>query len=114
MEMTPGEIADRYTILRMKAAKAPELLSELSKYSEEIVRLNIMRIWPLVLILMEMNAKIWMLEADIRNGKEMPLEEVGKRALAIRDLNKNRVLAKAEIDKIFKVTPDVKVDHASQ
>jgi len=114
MEMTPGEIVDRYTILRMKAAQAPELFPELSKYSDEIVKLNIMRIWPFALILMEMNAKIWMLEADIRKGKEMPIEEVGKRALAIRDLNKNRVLAKAEIDKIFKVIPDVKVDHASQ
>ncbi len=114
MEMSPGEIADRYTILRMKAAKAPQLMTELSRYSEEIVRLNIMRIWPLLLILMEMNAKIWMLEADIRNGKEMPLEEVGRRALAIRDLNKNRVIAKAEIDKLFNATPDVKIDHASQ
>lgn len=113
MEMSPGEVADRYTILRMKVSKAPDLMPELKKYSDEIVKLNIVRIWPLVLILMEMNSKIWMLEADIRNGAEMALEEVGRRALAIRDLNKNRVQAKAEIDKIFNVTPDRKVDHAS-
>jgi len=115
IEMSPGEIADRYTILRMKIAKAPELRDEFKRYSDEIVALNDKHhIWPFLLTLMEMNAKIWMLEADIRNGAEMPLEEVGRRALAIRDLNKVRVQAKAEIDKIFGFTPDVKVDHASQ
>ena len=115
IEMSPGEVADRYTILRMKVVKAPGLMTEFAKYSNEVIILNEKHnIWPMLLVLMEMNAKIWMLEADIRNGKEMPLEEVGRRALAIRDFNKHRVQAKAYIDSLIGFTPDVKVDHASQ
>ena len=63
---------------------------------------------------MESNAKIWMLEGDIRKGKKMPLEEVGRRAILIRDHNKDRVAAKEQIDLMFGHTPDVKVDHASE
>jgi hypothetical protein len=43
----------------------------------------------------------------------MPLEEVGKRALEIRDHNKLRIAAKREIDIFYGHAPDVKVEHAS-
>jgi len=63
------------------------------------------------------NAKIWDLESDIRKGKEgeLGLEEVGRRAILIRNLNRERVALK---NKIIEETgigfKDVKMNHASQ
>ena len=66
--------------------------------------------------LYEVNGKIWDLEADIRQGKEgkLGLEEVGRRALAIRNLNNKRVAIKNEIVSMTgKGFKDVKKNHAS-
>ncbi|MBS3150041.1 hypothetical protein J4455_05135 [Candidatus Woesearchaeota archaeon] len=66
--------------------------------------------------LYSVNKGIWDLEFDIRSGKEgkLGLEEVGRRAIAIRELNKQRVNIKNHIAETtglgFK---DIKVDHAS-
>jgi hypothetical protein len=132
MKMSPGEVMDRWTILRMKAAVAPEMSGELSRYAAEAQALvcraveegSLLVLLGRVMSLMEANAKIWMLEAAIRQDKSCPdphvsggsltLEEVGRRALAIRDHNSNRVAAKEGIDLMFGWTPDVKVDHASE
>lgn len=63
------------------------------------------------------NLKIARLEADIRDGKEgvLGLEEVGRRALAIRDLNGTRHACIAALNAILDPTAprDIKVDHAS-
>jgi hypothetical protein len=74
-----------------------------------------------VLTLMEINAKIWVLEASMRASnpedpcaqEKLDMSEVGTRALRIRDLNAVRVAAKVSIDKMFGACPDEKVDHAS-
>ena len=64
------------------------------------------------------NNRIWHLEADIRKGKEglLGLEEVGRRAIEIREHNAERVALKNELTK--RLDPgglfDVKVDHASR
>ena len=63
------------------------------------------------------NIKISILEADIRKGKEdeLGLEEVGRRALQIRDLNKERVAIKNAINEKFNDGfKEVKVNHRSQ
>ena len=62
------------------------------------------------------NIKISILEADIRQGKEkeLGLEEVGRRALEIRDINKERVALKNALKEIFKDGfRDIKVNHRS-
>ena len=63
------------------------------------------------------NLKISLLEADIRQGKEaeLGLEEVGRRALLIRDLNKERVALKNHLNEVLDpgAAPDVKVAHRS-
>jgi hypothetical protein len=63
------------------------------------------------------NGKIWDLEADIRQGKEgiLGLEEVGRRALAIRDFNGERIRLKNEITELVgEKYKEIKIDHASQ
>ena len=63
------------------------------------------------------NIKISLLEADLRQGKEaqLGLEEVGRRALQIRDLNKERVALKNHLNAILDpdASPDIKVAHCS-
>ena len=63
------------------------------------------------------NARIWHLESDIRKGKEgeLGLEEVGRRAIAIREHNAERTALKNELTR--RLDPDgfldTKVNHAS-
>jgi len=62
------------------------------------------------------NIKISILESDIRKGKEdeLGLEEVGRRALQIRDINGERVALKNTLKDIFKDGyQDIKVKHRS-
>lgn len=65
--------------------------------------------------LTDIHRKIWNLEADIRLGKEkrLGLEEVGRRALAIRDLNRQRIQIKNRIAVATGGYFDVKINHAS-
>jgi len=63
--------------------------------------------------------RIWLLESDIRQGKEkeLGLEEVGRRALAIRDLNKQRIAYKNAINESFdkkNALKEIKVNHRSE
>jgi hypothetical protein len=65
------------------------------------------------------NHKIWELEADIREGREeeLGLEEVGKRAISIRNLNKERITIKNEINRRFdpeNYYQEIKVNHRSE
>lgn len=67
--------------------------------------------------MLEANGNIWTLESDIRQGKEgeLGLEEVGRRALAIRDLNAGRIKVKNELNEHFKEGfIELKVNHASE
>jgi len=71
----------------------------------------------LLQLLKIINGYIWDLEADIRKGKEgeLGLEEVGRRALMIRDLNNIRVWTKNLVIRISGLGfADVKKDHASE
>jgi hypothetical protein len=130
IEMSPGEVFDRYTILRMKsihATKDVSMQKEKEKFADEVrlileyhpVVKDVMNRFALVgllLEIMEANAKIWVLESAIRepvNG-ELADDEVGRRAIQIREHNKKRVIAKAAVDTMLGATPDFKVDHASE
>ena len=67
--------------------------------------------------LYNINSQIWDLEADIRAGREgkISLEEVGRRTLLIRDLNRQRVSIKNRIiDETGIGFKDVKINHASE
>ena len=98
MKMSNGEFLDRLSILILRAVHgdSQDLVSYLSEFKGKDAQT--------LVGLLEINNKIWGLESDIRQGKELGLEEVGRRAIAIRDLNKQRVRLKNE----------KKIDHASQ
>ncbi|VVB82629.1 Uncharacterised protein [uncultured archaeon] len=128
MEYPLDELIDKASIIRLKFERIPNLedrtrwINEVSEYSiaigeyigRELCSRKEVRDWQGRLY--EINGKIWDLESDIRKGKEneLGLEEVGKRAIAIRNLNGKRVGIKSEIvDKIGLGYKDIKINHAS-
>ena len=104
--MPLSEIIDRYTITKLKSERTNEDVSEeLSTYKKEIdnpdyvARSN--QIIPFIDRLYEINGELWDTEGDIRKGVDMPLEEIGRLALKVRDLNCTRNEIKAEIVDTF-------------
>ena len=117
MKIPISEILDRYSIALLKNRRVSAdneeeivaLMRELSTYDASIINDYTEK-------LLSVNGKIWDLESDIRKGKEgeLGLEEVGRRAIAIRDLNRIRVTYKNELVSIFNEGyKDIKINHAS-
>ena len=97
MKMPISEIIDRFTITKLKSERTKEdVQKELDAYSSEISKYS-ENINTFVERMYEINGKIWDTEGDIRKGVDLPLEEVGRLALAVRDLNCIRNSIKAEI-----------------
>lgn len=113
--MPISEVADRYSITMLKSKRAGEDMSkELEAYD------SVMCLYPeignFLLRLYDINGEIWDLESDIRKGKEkeLGLEEVGRRAILIREKNKIRVGIKNEmVEKYGEGFKDIKINHAS-
>ena len=121
------ELIDKRSIIQLKMERIPirkeELKGEYEDYTESILEYETDNITsPMDVVewheeLYKINGQIWDLEGDIRAGKEgeLGLEEVGKRALAIRDLNSERILVKRDIVARTGIGyKDVKDNHASQ
>ena len=121
------ELIDKRSIIQLKMERIPirkeELKGEYEDYTESILEYETDNITsPMDVVewheeLYKINGQIWDLEADIRSGKEgiLGLEEVGKRALAIRNLNSERILVKRDIVARTGVGyKDIKDNHASQ
>ena len=104
--MPLSEILDRYTITKLKSERTNEDVSEeLRTYKKEIDNPDYVErsneIVSFIDRLYEINGELWNTEGDIRNGVEMPLEEVGRLALKVRNLNCKRNEIKAEVVDVF-------------
>jgi uncharacterized protein YxjI len=119
MEYPISEILDRYSIALLKKERLQidndQELNDLSMEIDNYRKTNTV-VDEYIINLKEINGKIWDLEFDIRKGKEgeLGLEEVGRRALLIRENNKIRVGYKNDIVEIFNVGyKDIKMNHVS-
>lgn len=113
LTMQPADVLDRLSILILHRCRG-DLKGTLPEYHailNEATRLN--DVLGDFVELLDTNRQIWDLEAAIRNGEELPLEEVGRRALEIRKLNGLRVNIKNQIMILMGGFIHVKVDHAS-
>jgi len=112
MKMPISEIIDRYTITKLKSERTKEnVQDELQSYSNEIDqhKINLDSYIDRMYII---NAKIWDAESDIRQGVSLPLEEIGRLALIVRDLNCERNSIKAEIvDKFSEGFKEIKINY---
>lgn len=120
MKLSIGDIIDRWTIAYLKFNRGKiDTLSEQSQYSNHCHQKNYNQkiIKDEFDNLLRINGNIWNLESDIRLGKEgeLGLEEVGRRAIQIRELNKQRIEVKNRLNQVFKEGfQEVKIEHGSE
>ena len=109
--MPLSEIIDRYTITLLKSERTDEDVSEeLAAYKKELLDNGIAQIF--IDRMYEINGKIWETEADIRKGVDMPLDEVGRLAIKVRELNQIRNGIKGEIvDEFAEGFKEIKVNY---
>ncbi len=115
MKYPLSELIDRYSILHLKVKRLPEdkaVLAEYEKFRKAIDEFGV-QCDEFVQAMIQANGRIWDLEFDIRNGKDLPLEEVGRRALRIREINGERIAIKNQIAKKFGGFQEIKVGHHS-
>lgn len=128
MELAKSELFDKFTILKLKKERLPasdlvsrqylmfdkEVKSALKK-QPKTVKSQLKR---KLVELYETNKAIWELEHDLRSGLDnnMSLEEIGKRAIKIRNYNGLRMQTKNKICLLFKeeIFREVKTDHISE
>ena len=99
MEYPLSELIDRLSICGLRIKKLNEGHDEYNHILKEILSKNFKDFNFYLSSLFEVNSKIWELESDIRNclDEKLGYEEIGRRAVLIRDLNKKRVSLKNEI-----------------
>lgn len=99
------EVADRYTIALLKIERldaseidVPEMQRQIDYYKEGLA-LDNPELANLVDKLYHVNGLMWDAEHAIRKGQDegLGLEEIGKRAIHIRDLNRDRMKVKNDI-----------------
>jgi hypothetical protein len=125
MEFLPQlELIDRLCIARVKyerinGANQDELDWYEERYSEMIQNLSPTQLSQLKTDIEEITRihnGIWDLEWQLKSGVEhlLPMDEIGRRAVAIRDLNNQRITFKNSIAALFGLKlREIKTDHLS-
>jgi hypothetical protein len=111
------ELVDRYAIAVVKHEKTQGAnQEELEFYLEQINEIDINLSDPKLLELIEHHRYVWSLEDDFKKAKIdcLPLEEIGRRALYIRDIGYRRVDLKNDFAKILgDPVREIKQDHVT-
>lgn len=104
MKYSIADIVDRFTITELKMIRISGEIynNEYNLLLEEVLEV-MPEIAPYLKALQKINARIWELESAIRLAQEdsLGLEEVGRRALRIRDANAHRIRVKNAITRKF-------------
>ena len=121
MEMTVGEFADRISIQLHKVEKiGEESYPEFVHLVEELLLKTPVEGFEEVIKsireLYRVNGEIWKLESSLRQGKEesLGLEEIGKRAISIRNWNNKRIAEQNRLIEICGGFKNIKKDHLSE
>jgi hypothetical protein len=119
--MTPTfpviELFDRLAVAQVKWEKTLSNLDELTWYQEQIANYDFQAVSELFDQLKSIHFEIWSLEAELKAGHEqqLSLEEIGRRAIKIRDHNKKRIAIKNKIAETLDCpVREIKADHLSQ
>jgi hypothetical protein len=117
------ELCDRLTIALLKAERLSDdeidkdgLTKQIAYYTEGIDQTN-PELEALINKLLDANKKMWDAEHAIRKGldDDLGLEEIGRRAINIRDYNRERVAIKNDIADLVSQPEfkDCKMNHVS-
>ena len=111
------ELVDRLAIAEVKFKRTKANEEELLWYMNQSLRIDLTQIVDEYENLKTIHNEIWELEAELKTGREaeLSLEEIGRRAIAIRDHNNKRVALKNIIaEKLGCAVREIKQDHLSE
>lgn len=118
MQFPVIEIVDRYAIAIVKHRKTKgKNQEELDFYLEQMKQSNINPLHELVQKLIAHHEYVWNLEDDFKKCRvdNLPLDEIGRRALHIRDVGFKRVELKNALAELAGDTvKEIKQDHISE
>jgi hypothetical protein len=119
--MTPTfpviELFDRLAVAQVKWARTNANHAELAWYLGQIANYDFKQVNTLFEELKTVHNQIWDLEAELKSGREheLALEELGRRAIAIRDHNHKRIAIKNQMAEILDCpVREIKKDHLSE
>lgn len=115
-----GELVDKLSILSRKIYFGEEVaISEHRYIEQQLTKARLPgKLITNVIRLTQTNIEIWNLEHEMRKGAEglspYPLDEVGRRAIKIRDINRKRIEYKNLInDLVGNLYRETKINHIS-
>ena len=111
------ELVDRLAIAEVKFQRTKANEEELLWYMNQAMRIDLTLIVDEYKDLKTIHNEIWELEALLKTGREseLSLEEIGRRAIAIRDHNNKRVALKNTMAKKLNCpVREIKKDHLSE
>jgi len=111
------ELVDRYCIAKLKFAKTSRNQEELVFYQRQLINYDLNLVQQELESLYQIHNEIWSLEKELKSGMEhqLTLEEIGRRAIEIRDWNHKRIhLKNIMADKLGQShLHEIKHDHLS-
>ena len=111
------ELVDRYAIAMLKFNKTQANQEELTFYADQLAVYDLSSIKSDLDSLYQIHNEIWNLESELKSGREaeLTLEEIGRRAIAIRDCNNKRIALKNQIaQQLGCRVREIKKDHLSE
>lgn len=109
------ELYDRLAIAEVKWEKTQANHEELAWYQQHCsVVQNVRELYD---NLKDIHRQIWSLEAELKSGceQQLSLEEIGRRAISIRDWNNKRIAIKNKIAELLDCkVRELKKDHLSE
>lgn len=111
------ELVDRYAIAKLKFDKTFANQNELEFYQQQLSNYNVNTISDEIDKLYNIHAEIWNLEFELKTGLEshLSLEEIGRRAIKIRDWNNKRITLKNHMASVLNcAVREIKKDHLSE
>jgi hypothetical protein len=98
------ELVDRYCIAKLKFAKLGDNKEELNFYTDQLKDLNLDLIKEDLDRLYEVHSNVWVLEDDFKKytvEHKYSLEEVGRRAIYVRNILNERYILKNRMAEIL-------------
>lgn len=111
------ELVDRLAIAEIKFYRTGANQEELAWYQEQILKINFDIVREEYQSLKQIHDKIWDLESELKSGKEdeLSLDEIGRRAIEIRNWNRRRIDLKNQMaEKLGCAVKEIKRNHISQ
>ena len=112
-----GELIDKLVIARIKSKKLGLVTNESEWYERAAEQLDLSSVQSKIAELEQAHLSIWEMESLLKSGLEekLPLEEIGRRAIKIRNLNKERIVIKNQLsEKMGCPVVEYKKDHLSE